>query len=291
MRHFYERTILVNTGTCEVKKGPTLAKRDVQFVFRRRILPTVLDVNPAGNLSFNGNCEMEPVSVVIPTYQRAALLPETLASVVSGLSDDDEIIVVDDGSTDNTATVVGDTGAPWRGRVRYIPLPKAGAGRAFNAGIASARHDLVAFADSDDLWLPYRLALERPVMASERSLAYCFSNFSQLTKDGRLVPHWLVKWSNDSRPWDDILAAGFRYADRWALPATLPSADAGFRVHIGSMYHPQLRQNYMCVNTLLVRRSVAGDALQFGVDLPRLADWECYARLARTGNGAYLYCA
>ena len=231
---------------------------------------------------------MEPVSVVIPTYQRATLLPETLTSVVAGLADDDEIIVVDDASTDSTAAVVGDMGAPWRGRVRYISLPKVGAGRAFNAGIAAARHDLVAFADSDDLWLPYRLALERPLMASERSLAYCFSNFAQLTKDGRLVPHWLVKWSNDPRPWDEILAKGFHYADRWTLPPDLPSADAAFRVHIGSMYYPQLRQNYMCVNTLLVRRSVAGDALQFGVDLPRLADWECYARLTRIGDGAYL---
>lgn len=230
----------------------------------------------------------EPASVVIPTYNRAELLSETLASVVAALGPDDEIIVADDGSTDATADVVSAASAPWHGRVRYLPLPKGGAGRAFNAGIASARHDLIAFADSDDLWLTYRLELGRQVMESERSLAYCFSNFSQITRDGRLIPHWLVQWSHDPRSWDEILAAGLRYADRWPLPAALPAADAGFRVHVGAMYYPQLQRNYMCVNTLLVRRSVVGDALQFGVDLPRLADWECFARIARMGNGAYL---
>lgn len=177
---------------------------------------------------------------------------------------------------------------PWHGRVRYLALPWGGAGRAFNAGIAAAQHDLIAFADSDDLWLPYRLDLGRPVMGSEPTLAYCFSNFSELTANGQLIPHWLVRWSEDPRPWDEILAPGFPYAGRWPLPDTLPPADASFRVHVGSMYRQQLHRNYMCVNTLLVRRSRVGDALQFGVDLPRLADWECFARIARVGLGAYL---
>jgi glycosyltransferase involved in cell wall biosynthesis len=231
---------------------------------------------------------MEPASVVIPTYNRAALLKETLASVAAALGDDDEIIVADNGSNDGTAEMVGAAGAPWHRRARYLRLAHCGAGRAFNAGIARARHDLIAFADSDDLWLPWRLALERPVMESDPDLAYCFSNFGQLTRDGQHIPHWLTEWSEDRRSWDEILAPGFAYAERWPLPDSLPAADAGFRVHRGSMYRQQLQRNYMCVNTLLVRRSAVGEALHFGEDLPRLADWECYARISREGDGAYL---
>ena len=231
---------------------------------------------------------MEPASVVIATYNRAGLLPATLASVVVALRDDDEIVIADDGSTDDTADLFDTASAPWHGRVRYLALPWGGAGRAFNAGIAAARHDLIAFADSDDLWLPYRLELGRTVLVSEPTLAYCFSNFAQLTADGQLIPRWLVQWSGDPRTWDEILAPGFPYAGRWPLPDSLPPADASFRVHVGSMYRRQLHQNYMCVNTLLVRRSCVGDALRFGVDLPRLADWECYARISRVGDGAYL---
>jgi glycosyltransferase involved in cell wall biosynthesis len=231
---------------------------------------------------------MEPTSVVTATYNRADLLPHTLMSVLAAIDDADEIIVVDDGSTDATAAVVCAAGAPWHGRVRYLPISRAGAGRAFNAGIAAAAHDLVAFVDSDDLWWPHRLALERPVMQSQRDLAFCFSNFSHIMPDGSVVPRWQNRWSHDHRSWDTILAPGFAYAERWTLPPSLPAADAALRVHRGSMYERQLHANYICVNTILVRRSVVGDALHFGEDLPRIADWECYARIARIGECAYL---
>ena len=230
---------------------------------------------------------MEPVSVVIATYDRAALLPATLSSVVRALGPHDEIVVADDGSRDATEAVVCDRRAEWAGRVRYLALPHGGAGRAFNAGIAAARHSLVAFADSDDLWLPWRLALQRPVLR-DLPVAFCFGDFAHEWADGRREPHWVASWSEDTRPWDEILGPGERYAARWPLPEELPAADRHFRVHVGDMSLQQLRRNYMSVNTLLVSRGRVGDRLRFGEDLPRLADWECYARLVAAGPAAYL---
>src|SRR6267143_511989 len=231
---------------------------------------------------------MEPISIVIPTYNRAELLPRTLASVVAATADDDEIIVVDDGSTDDTAAVVGTANSPWHGRVRYLQLENGGAGRARNAGVAAARHDLIAFADSDDVWLPHRLALQRPLMESDRALAFCFSNFGQLLRDGSIVPHWLVRGTGDTRSWDDILAPGRIYSERWPVPATLPRADAAVRVHVGSMYAQELHANYISVITLLVRRSVVGDALRFAVDLPIYEDWECFALITRARDAEFM---
>lgn len=231
---------------------------------------------------------MEPISIVIPTYNRAKLLPRALASVIAAVADQDEIIIIDDGSTDDTAAVVAAVAAPWHGRVRYLRVTNGGAGRARNAGVAAAKHDLIAFADSDDEWLPHRLMLQRPPMESDRALAFCFSDFGQLFDDGRIVSHWLAHWSGDTRSWDAILAPGCLYAERWPLPVTLPASDAPSRVHVGSMYLQELRANYINVNTLLVRRSVVGEALHFGVDLPVHEDWECFARIARAGDCAYL---
>jgi glycosyltransferase involved in cell wall biosynthesis len=89
------------------------------------------------------------VSVVIPTHNRAHLLPETLASALGQERVDLEVIVVDDGSTDGTAEVVRAIRDP---RLSYLPLPRSGnLARVRNAGVARAQGGLLAFLDSDDL--------------------------------------------------------------------------------------------------------------------------------------------
>jgi glycosyltransferase involved in cell wall biosynthesis len=95
------------------------------------------------------------VSVITPTYNRADVLPRALESVLSQDFQDLELIVVDDGSTDGTDDVVARIQDP---RVRYLRFAEnrgIGAGR--HAGVESAKGELIAFVDSDDVWLPGRL--------------------------------------------------------------------------------------------------------------------------------------
>ncbi len=94
------------------------------------------------------------ISVVIPTYNRAAAVREAIASVLVQTRPADEILVVDDGSTDHTAEVLADFGD----RIRVIAQPNGGVSAARNAGIGHATGDWLAFLDSDDVWLPHRLA-------------------------------------------------------------------------------------------------------------------------------------
>ena len=101
------------------------------------------------------------VSVVIPTFNRAPLLAEALRSVLAQTHTRIEVLVVDDGSTDDTAAVLRGVPDP---RVRYEWQPNAGRpAPARNRGIRSASGDLVAFIDDDDLWEP--VLLERVVAA------------------------------------------------------------------------------------------------------------------------------
>ncbi len=98
---------------------------------------------------------MKPlVSVIIPTYNRARFLKEALASVLAQTYRPLEIIVVDDGSTDETPKVVS------RFPVRYVRTPHRGVAAARNRGLNKARGALIAFLDSDDLWLPRKIEVQ-----------------------------------------------------------------------------------------------------------------------------------
>ena len=93
------------------------------------------------------------VSVVIATYNRARLLPETVDSVLAQSFQDFELIVVDDGSTDGTAHVL----APYKDRIQYIYQENRGPAAARNLGAQHAKAKWISFQDSDDLCLPQHL--------------------------------------------------------------------------------------------------------------------------------------
>jgi glycosyltransferase involved in cell wall biosynthesis len=93
------------------------------------------------------------VSVIIPTYNRASYVTEAIDSVLVQTYADYEIIVVDDGSTDNTQDVL----RPYLDRIVYIYQPNAGVSAARNTGILAAKGEWIAFLDSDDIWLPQKL--------------------------------------------------------------------------------------------------------------------------------------
>jgi glycosyltransferase involved in cell wall biosynthesis len=106
-------------------------------------------------------------SVVIPTYNRSAWLVEAIESVFAQSEPPFEIIVADDGSTDDTLAVLEKYGD----RVKVLTQRNVGPAMARNLGIAAARGDYVAFLDSDDLWFPWTLALFREVIARHGSPA------------------------------------------------------------------------------------------------------------------------
>src|SRR6478736_3287941 len=90
-------------------------------------------------------------SVVIPTYNRASTLPRAIRSVLEQTYADVELVIVDDGSTDDTAEVVG---AFADARITYLRQTNRGVSAARNAGAAAATGDFIVFLDSDDQLLP-----------------------------------------------------------------------------------------------------------------------------------------
>ena len=101
------------------------------------------------------------VSVIVPTYNGAPFIAETIDSILAQTHRSREIIVVDDGSTDETATRLGRYGSA----IRYIWQENRGPGAARNRGLQEARGDYVAFLDHDDLWTPDTLEVQLDVAA------------------------------------------------------------------------------------------------------------------------------
>jgi glycosyltransferase involved in cell wall biosynthesis len=106
------------------------------------------------------------LSVVIPVFNGAAFIGQAIESVLRVAVDGVEIIVVDDGSTDATASVVRAVGAP----VRYVRQDNQGPPVARNAGIREASGELIALLDADDLWPADKLRHQRPPLLENPAL-------------------------------------------------------------------------------------------------------------------------
>jgi glycosyltransferase involved in cell wall biosynthesis len=112
---------------------------------------------------------MPEVTVIIPTYNRSAFLREALTSVVGQRGVAPEIIVVDDGSRDDTPSVVDS----FSSRVQYIRQSHSGVSAARNRGVVAGTGEWLAFLDSDDLWLPHKLSLQMDYVRADRNLKIC----------------------------------------------------------------------------------------------------------------------
>lgn len=129
---------------------------------------------------------MTSVSVVIPTYNRCGLLPRALASVFNQSVPIQEVIVVDDGSTDGTLDFLRDL-ASHEPHLRIVHVDHGGANRARNAGISSATAEWVAFLDSDDWWDDTKIERQLGVLAGDPAAIAAFTGLLIHDENGERI--------------------------------------------------------------------------------------------------------
>jgi glycosyltransferase involved in cell wall biosynthesis len=195
------------------------------------------------------------VSVVIPAYNLAPVIRETLRSVLEQTIPPDEIIVVDDGSTDATCDEVrAFIRQSSTALVRVIETPHAGAGETRNRGIRDARGDWVAFLDGDDLWERTKIEeLKRTIGENPRATIVTHDNFERL-RDGSVVHNQFHLHYDPKRP---LL--------------------------------PQLyRVNFIATSCVAVRADVLKSSGGFDVALGATQDYDLWLRLARGGQLVFI---
>lgn len=215
------------------------------------------------------------VSVIIPTYNRARLLPHAIDSVLEQTLKDVEVLVVDDGSTDATDAVVRQYG----NRVRYIKTYNGGVAHARNIGMRHAGGRLFAFLDSDDLYYPYSLELLVRLLDRFPEAALACSEMSGFDDDGFIERYHLKRYHHsayrDPRvTYDRMFSRAHPVSVLAPLPATLLKDDpdvACRRVYVGNVFDTYLLKLVLCQNSVVMRRELVAE---IGERNPAIRHWQ-----------------
>ena len=183
------------------------------------------------------------VSVIIPAYNQGHFLAEAVDSVLAQTYADVEVIVVDDGSTDNTAEVAQAYQDP---RVRYVYKENGGLSSARNEGLRHAQGDFISYLDSDDCFLPEKLTILLGALADTPELGFVAGQAIPVDEHGNHV--------------------GKRFET--PLPSDLRELLLGNPLHVGSV---------------LVRRTWQDQVGFFDETLRSYEDWDMWLRLAQAG--------
>jgi glycosyltransferase involved in cell wall biosynthesis len=218
------------------------------------------------------------VTVIIPTFNRAAWLPETVRSVLSQIVAPLEILIVDDGSTDDTAAVCGQFPEP----VRYIRQDNAGVGAARNRGAAEARGEWLAFLDSDDLWTPDKLEVQLAALAATGA-DWSITGCVRIGLDGRSLPG--VQGFQRAFPvFRDTGFAPDEFFARHFTVGEFTAAGRSHRIYHGDAYVPLFYGNFASPATAMVRRQLFADTGGFDPDMRFAEETEFFHRLSTRGR-------
>lgn len=192
----------------------------------------------------SGVSKKPKVSIILPTFNRAHLIGKAIDSILSQTYGDFELIVIDDGSTDNTKEVVSSISDS---RVVFVQHSEnRGGGAARNTGIGCARGEYIAFQDSDDEWYPDKLSRQVEAMdGAPPEVGVVFTGF------------WLVQ---DGR--------------RTYVPYPRISRKSG------NIHSELLKENFVTTPSMLARKQALSKSGLFDERLPRLQDWEFVLRLS-----------
>jgi len=231
---------------------------------------------------------MKSVSVVIPTHNRSHFISDAIKSVMEQDVKNCtlEIIVVDDGSTDDTRQVVSSFGES----VIYIYQDNQGAGAARNRGIDESTGDWIAFLDSDDRWLPDKLALQFNVLESFPDYKAIHSNF-YTTQNGQIIirkglEYWVDQTRIDSNvDWNQVYTKRFNSSD-----FEISRSGSSFEIFAGNIFSELLCSCCMACWTLLVRRECLGKEVRFSEHLSIGEDYWFFCRLSEQHDLLFMDC-
>jgi glycosyltransferase involved in cell wall biosynthesis len=224
------------------------------------------------------------VTVVVPTFNRARQLPGAIESVLAQSHRELEVIVIDDGSTDDTAAIV----AALRqrdSRITYLSQPNGGVAAARNRGLERAQGDLIAFLDSDDRWSTDKLRLQLACLARVPEAGMIWTNMTGVDPAGTVIPELSLQ---------DILP--FRFGLEELFTSSIPLSElAGIPrqwgdgvLYVGDIYDKMILGNLVLPSSVLMTRERLQRVGSFDQSLEVAGeDFDFFLRVCREGVVAF----
>jgi glycosyltransferase involved in cell wall biosynthesis len=211
---------------------------------------------------------MPPISVIVPTFNNGPFILESIQSIFEQTLPADEIIVVDDGSTDDTRQLIQQIDDS---RVQYVAQTNAGVSAARNRGLELASGAYIAFLDADDRWRPTMLEKQAAVLDHDESLVCSFTNFVRFQHpDGAVLPDQFTFYP-------EITTLPVRSGP---LPGTYVILGDAFSAVVGFGEIPAYTQV-----TMYRKRTI--DGLTFDPSLLQLEDMAFFLRATMRGGVAF----
>ncbi len=230
------------------------------------------------------------VTIVIPTYNRASLIGQALDSLSTQTLQDFEVIVVDDGSTDDTAAVLARHPLP----VRYVHTSHVGPAVARNIGMRAATGRYVAHLDSDDLYYPYKLAMQVEWLDRHPEIGMVYTEFSAFSDDGfwderHLTTYHESGYRHGKNRFDRLFSA----SEPLAAPDHAPGAtkDGGapaVNAYYGNIYDTYLKETVVFTNSMMFRRELLDRAGYQSRRFGHFHDLEFALRLCKASPVGFL---
>jgi glycosyltransferase involved in cell wall biosynthesis len=218
-----------------------------------------------------------PVSVIIPTYNRGEFLRRGINSALEVCAENDEIIVVDDGSTDQTRALVESFSDP---RLLYVYQENSGVATARNHGMELANNDLIAFLDDDDEWHPAKLTVQIALLEKHPEAVASFSNFWITDRLGNRTNNYLLRWGQPLQDWNQMLGTTRTFR--------LDDTGEEFDYYLGEHYFNQMQDDYILPSTLIIDRSRFQEPLSFLDGFKRMESWLFSSQACRQGPVIYV---
>jgi GT2 family glycosyltransferase len=223
------------------------------------------------------------VSVVIPTFNRAYCILRAADSVIAQTSHDWELIIVDDGSTDDTRELVAKRYGSQQ-TVRYLHQDNAGVCAARNKGIAAAQGEFVAFLDSDDVWEPWKLELQVAALRRCPELGMVWTDMAAVDPQGKVVHERYLKTMYAAYRWfrtEDLFTRSYPISD---VAPGLAHLFPNSRLWTGEIFSQMITGNLVQTSTVVIRRECLNRVGGFNVDLKRSGeDFDFHLRTCREG--------